>query len=109
MLFTMKESFIISYMRNYRCILVSCLLTTLLLVIGGAHSITQKIQQKISEKTQIGNDSFRYFKGSYEIETLTMPRRIFNIEVQPNKTSSITLPTPGLVNINNHQRLWKSF
>jgi Ca-activated chloride channel family protein len=50
--------------------------------------------------TQKGNDSFRYLKGSYEIETLTVPRRTFMVEVQPNKTSTITLPTPGLLNLN---------
>lgn len=50
--------------------------------------------------TQKGVESYRYLKGSYEIETLTMPRRIFTVEVQPNKTSTITLPTPGLANIN---------
>lgn len=49
---------------------------------------------------QKGTDSFRYLKGNYEVETLTLPRRIFNIEVKPNKTSSIVLPTPGLLNLN---------
>jgi Ca-activated chloride channel family protein len=50
--------------------------------------------------TQRGSDSYRYLKGSYEVETLTMPRRIFIVDVQANKTSTITLPTPGLANIN---------
>jgi Ca-activated chloride channel family protein len=50
--------------------------------------------------TQRGGDSFRYLKGSYEIETLTLPRRIYTVDVKPNKTSTITLPTPGLVNLN---------
>jgi Ca-activated chloride channel family protein len=50
--------------------------------------------------TQKGGDFFRYLKGNYEVETLTLPRRVFQVEVLPNKTSNITLPTPGLVNLN---------
>ena len=49
---------------------------------------------------QKGTDSFRYLVGNYEVETLTMPRRIFDVEVKSNKTSNIWLPTPGLININ---------
>lgn len=51
--------------------------------------------------TQKGGDSYRYLKGNYEVETLTLPRRIFDIEVNPNKVSEIVLPTPGLVNLNS--------
>jgi Ca-activated chloride channel family protein len=50
--------------------------------------------------TQKGVESFRYLTGTYEVETLTLPRRIFTIDVEPKKTSTITLPTPGLVNLN---------
>lgn len=50
--------------------------------------------------TQKGTDSFRYIVGQYEVETLTLPRRIFDIDVTADKTSSITLPTPGVANIN---------
>ena len=50
--------------------------------------------------TQKGTDSFRYIAGQYEVETLTLPRRIFDVDVKADKTSSITLPTPGVANIN---------
>jgi Ca-activated chloride channel family protein len=50
--------------------------------------------------TQKGTDVFRYLVGNYEVETLTLPRRIFEVEVKPKKTSTVTLPTPGLANIN---------
>lgn len=50
--------------------------------------------------TQKGTDSFRYIVGQYEVETLTLPRRIFDVDVKPDKTTSITLPTPGVANIN---------
>lgn len=50
--------------------------------------------------TQKGTDSFRYLVGQYEVETLTLPRRIFDVDVKADKTSSITLPTPGVANIN---------
>ncbi len=50
--------------------------------------------------TQRSNETVRYLTGSYEIETLTLPRRIFPIEIQPNKTETILLPSPGVVNFN---------
>lgn len=50
--------------------------------------------------TQNSNTSFKYLKGTYRIETLTLPRRSFDVTIEPDKTSTITLPTPGLVNIN---------
>ncbi|HEX5169400.1 MAG TPA: VWA domain-containing protein [Cyclobacteriaceae bacterium] len=50
--------------------------------------------------TQVANETFRYLKGTYEIETLTLPRRTFDITINPGQTRTVTLPTPGLVNIN---------
>lgn len=50
--------------------------------------------------TQRANETFRYLKGSYEIETLTLPRRKFQVNINANETKTITLPTPGLVNLN---------
>jgi Ca-activated chloride channel family protein len=50
--------------------------------------------------TQRSNETVRYLTGSYEIETLTLPRRIFPIEIQANKTETILLPSPGVVNFN---------
>jgi Ca-activated chloride channel homolog len=50
--------------------------------------------------TQQSNETVRYLSGPYEVETLTLPRRVFNINVQPNKTETILLPSPGIVNFN---------
>lgn len=50
---------------------------------------------------QKGGDFFRYLKGNYEVETLTLPRRIFQVDVKANEVFTITLPTPGLVNLNS--------
>ncbi|RAV99676.1 von willebrand factor type a [Pseudochryseolinea flava] len=49
---------------------------------------------------QKGNAAIRYLIGKYEVETLTFPRRKFQVEVQSNKTQVITLPPPGVVNVN---------
>lgn len=59
-------------------------------------------QAKHSEilHTQSGGETFRYLTGPYEVETLTLPRRIFEVEVEPNKTKTVYLPSPGVVNIN---------
>jgi len=50
--------------------------------------------------TQRSNESIRYLTGMYEVETLTLPRRKFSIEVAPNKTQNIYLESPGIVNVN---------
>lgn len=50
--------------------------------------------------TQGSNDVVRYLTGSYEVETLTLPRRVFTVEVQANKTQTVLLPSPGVVNFN---------
>lgn len=50
--------------------------------------------------TQGSNETVRYLKGSYEVETLTLPRRVFDVEVQANKTETLLLPSPGIVNFN---------
>lgn len=49
---------------------------------------------------QRSNEPFRYLTGKYELETLTLPRRKFEVDIQPNKTQTITLPSPGIVNFN---------
>ncbi len=50
--------------------------------------------------SQQSNEAFRYLVGKYEVETLTLPRRIFQVDIQPNKTQTILLPSPGIVNFN---------
>jgi Ca-activated chloride channel family protein len=50
--------------------------------------------------TQHSNESIRYLTGKYEVETLTLPRRKFTVEVKPNKTQTIYLESPGIVNVN---------
>jgi Ca-activated chloride channel family protein len=50
--------------------------------------------------TQQSNSSVRYLVGRYQVETLTIPRRTFDAEIQPNKTKTILLPAPGVVNFN---------
>ncbi|MFZ6010627.1 MAG: vWA domain-containing protein [Bacteroidota bacterium] len=49
---------------------------------------------------QRSGETCRYLEGEYEVETLTLPRRIFAIAIEADKTKTITLPSTGLVNIN---------
>jgi Ca-activated chloride channel homolog len=49
---------------------------------------------------QKSGETVRYLAGEYTIETLTLPRRIFQVVIEPEKLKTITLPQPGLVNIN---------
>lgn len=50
--------------------------------------------------TQQSNMPFRYLAGKYEVETLTLPRRTFDAEILFNKTKTVLLPAPGVVNFN---------
>jgi Ca-activated chloride channel family protein len=50
--------------------------------------------------TQQSNLTFRYLRGKYKVETLTLPRRTFEVDIQADKTKSILLPAPGVVNFN---------
>lgn len=61
--------------------------------------IREKDKQEIIH-TQTSNETVRYLTGTYEVETLTLPRRIFEVEVTPNGSESILLPAPGIVNFN---------
>lgn len=49
---------------------------------------------------QNSHDHHRYLAGEYEVETLTLPRKIFPISLQAGKTITITLPSTGAVNVN---------
>lgn len=49
---------------------------------------------------QRSGDSYRYRAGQYEIETFTLPKRIFPIEVIGDQAKTFSVPATGLVNIN---------
>ena len=46
-------------------------------------------------------DKERYLVGNYDIEVLTLPRKEYkNVSVNPNETTVINVPSPGILNIN---------
>lgn len=49
---------------------------------------------------QRSTETIRYLAGAYEVETLTLPRRRFSVDIQGGKTQNVYLPTPGILNIN---------
>ncbi|HTE34621.1 MAG TPA: VWA domain-containing protein [Chryseolinea sp.] len=49
---------------------------------------------------QASNLPFRYLSGQYEVETITLPRRKFDVEVEPNKQRAVLIPASGVVNFN---------
>jgi Ca-activated chloride channel family protein len=61
--------------------------------------IRQKDKSEILNQ-QISGEFYRYLAGEYQIESMTLPRRIFNIVIKADHTETITLPASGLVNIN---------
>lgn len=66
---------------------------------GNLQSIIRE-HGKETINTQASSTPFRYLAGKYEVETLTLPRRTFDVEIQPNKTRTLLLPAPGVVNFN---------
>lgn len=70
---------------------------------GRGNPFTSIIRQRgKSEVLHLQNSlqSNRYLEGEYEVETLTLPRRIFPLSLQAGKTITITVPSTGAVNIN---------
>lgn len=63
-------------------------------------TIVRVKDEHASVNVQASNLPFRYLTGSYNIEVLTLPRRTFEVDIQANKTRTILLPTPGVVNFN---------
>jgi Ca-activated chloride channel homolog len=49
---------------------------------------------------QRSGEAYRYLVGEYEVETQTLPRRIFVVNIENDQTKTVTLPPAGLVNIN---------
>ena len=68
---------------------------------GNAFSlvIREKGKSEILNQQRSG-ETYRYLEGNYEVETLTLPRRIFSISIKADHFETITLPSTGLVNIN---------
>lgn len=67
----------------------------------------QNLQCIIREKgkseilhTQFINETVRFLVGNYEVEALTLPRRKYSVTIAPDKTSTLLLPQPGIVNFN---------
>lgn len=61
--------------------------------------VRQKNENEILNQQRSG-EAYRYLEGEYEVETLTLPRRIFSISVKADQIQTLTLPATGLVNIN---------
>jgi Ca-activated chloride channel family protein len=60
--------------------------------------IREKDKREILNQQQSG-ESYRYLAGNYTVETITFPRRTFDITIEADKTSTVALPTPGVANI----------
>ena len=73
----------------------------------GASSYKQGVSALIKDKrgnvihVQPTNTTERYLAGTYQLELLTLPRQYFDIEINPRQTTSIDIPSPGILNINN--------
>jgi Ca-activated chloride channel homolog len=77
------------------------------LVIQQEGDVDRNLQALIREKgavevlhTQGVNQPVRYLTGSYEVETLTLPRRTYAVELKADKTFTLTVPSNGVVNFN---------
>ncbi len=49
----------------------------------------------------------KYLVGKYDVEILTLPRILLrNIEISPNKTTTIPVPTPGILSLSKTDPTW---
>ena len=46
------------------------------------------------------NQSVKYLTGQYEVETLTLPRRTYPVEVKTDRTFTLVVPSNGVANFN---------
>jgi len=68
---------------------------------GNAFSfLVRQVGKSALLNQQRSGEGLRYVEGDYEVETLTLPRRTFRVAIEGDKVKTITLPQPGLVNIN---------
>ena len=70
---------------------------------GSGNPFTAIVRQK--GKTEIlyeqrSGETYRYLTGEYTVESLTFPKRIFHIKLESEKTSTVSIPSPGTVNVN---------
>jgi Ca-activated chloride channel homolog len=71
---------------------------------GRGNNFTFIVREKGKSATlniQKSNEPYRYLAGEYEVETFTLPRRIFSIVLAADQTETISVPATGLVNINS--------
>jgi Ca-activated chloride channel homolog len=61
--------------------------------------IRAKDQHEILNQQRNG-ETYRYLSGDYTVETITFPRRIFNVTIVADQIATISLPSPGVANIN---------
>jgi len=65
---------------------------------NGVQAIIKKGRQTVHY--QAINSQQRYITGSYTVEVLTRPARIFtNVSIEPKRTMSLSLPAPGILNL----------
>lgn len=60
--------------------------------------VREKNKREILNQQQSG-ESYRYLAGDYTVETITFPRRTFDITIEADKLNVLSLPVPGVANI----------
>ncbi|HMP99043.1 MAG TPA: VWA domain-containing protein [Cyclobacteriaceae bacterium] len=53
-------------------------------------------------KMQKAEESVKYLAGTYELEVHTLPKRYYTVKLLADRNNMISLPTPGLVNLNTN-------
>jgi Ca-activated chloride channel homolog len=61
--------------------------------------VREKGQSRLLHQQRSG-ESVRFIAGTYEVETLTLPRRVFDVKVEADKVKTISIPQAGLLNLN---------
>jgi Ca-activated chloride channel homolog len=68
------------------------------------NAIVRELNRSEILNQQQSGETYRYLAGNYMVETITFPRRTFNVTIEPDKTQTVLLPIPGVANINTITR-----
>lgn len=69
---------------------------------GGVTALIRSRKTRETLTTQQVGERARYLAGGYDVEILTLPRIVKqNVTIRPDQTTTIDIPTPGILNISN--------
>ena len=67
---------------------------------NGIQAVIREKGQPVMLHYQTGSQPVKYLAGEYEVESITLPRRMYPVTIQADKTFTLSIPQAGVVNFN---------